>query len=208
MKKLICLFLLFVMLFVSGCSGSGRSDGTRLTLAAADGTEAGDTDGTFDGTAGSDDEAVCDTIFVYICGCVNAPGVYELPSGSRLFELLDRCGGCSGDAAGNVLNPAASLSDGEKIYVPSEDEVRSDVYDPAVATGQAGIPGQADDDRININTADVSALQTIKGIGESRAADIVAYREANGPFRSTEDIMKVSGIKEGLYSKIKDQIRI
>ncbi len=136
---------------------------------------------------------------VYICGCENAPGVYELASGSRLYELLDRCAGLSHDAAGDTLNLAEPLSDGERIYVPSVSEA---------APYEAASEGNITDDRININTADASLLMTINGIGQSRAADIVAYREANGPFRSVEDIMKVSGIKEGLYAKIKDRIRI
>lgn len=136
------------------------------------------------------------TIFVYICGEVERPGVYELPSGSRLYEVVNRAGGLTGAADENSLNQAAVVSDGQQIYVPKK--------------GEESISGEAKTSSalININTADEAALCSITGIGASRAADIVAYRQANGPFGSIEDIMKVSGIKEGLFAKIKDQITV
>ena len=72
--------------------------------------------------------------------------------------------------------------------------------------GAAGAGGQAASGRVNINTADAAQLCTLPGIGESRAADIIAYREAHGGFASCEDIMNVSGIKESVYNKISDKI--
>ena len=209
MKLNIFLFMIFMMTAVYGCGRSVTGDDSAVEL---DLSEAGDdelsvVDASETTQSVEDDKEKMRTIIVYICGCVVSPGVYELPEGSRLYELLDRCQGLRDDAAKDVLNLAMPIADGERIYVPSADEVKASMsaegsYDPAYETGAA------DDDRININTADEALLQTINGIGASRAADIVAYREANGPFASLEDIMKVSGIKEGLYSKIKDRIRI
>ena len=208
MKLNIILFMIFMMTALCGCGRSVTDDRVvELDLAGDPEEDSSDLDAAMDPQSDEGDKEKLRTIIVYICGCVVSPGVYELPEGSRLYELLDRCQGLRDDAAKDVLNLAMPIADGERIYVPSADEVKASLsmegsYDPAYETGAA------DDDRININTADETLLQTINGIGASRAADIVAYREANGPFASPEDIMKVSGIKEGLYSKIKDRIRI
>lgn len=139
-------------------------------------------------------------IYVYICGQVNKPGVYEMPVSSRLYELLQRAGGYTKGAAETYLNQADILTDGEKIYVPSVYELEES---PGALSGAEGKT-----ERVNINTAKLDELQTISGIGESRARDIIAYRESNGRFGSIEDIMKVPGIKEGLFSKIKEQITV
>lgn len=146
-----------------------------------------------------------ENIFVYICGCVTMPGVYELPAGSRLYEVLQRAGGYTSEAADTYLNQADVLLDGEKIYVPSFKELNEQNIDRTEQTPERkGVESAA----VNINTADLDKLQTISGIGLSRAKDIVSYRESNGLFNTIEDIMRVPGIKEGLFSKIKEQITV
>lgn len=151
------------------------------------------------------DEAALETkeishsIYVYICGEISYPGVYELEENSRLYELIQRAGGYTEKAAADYLNQAEILEDSQKVYVPSIDElVKTDADSMQLAS----------DGRININTADEKELQQISGIGASRAADIVKYRQDAGSFKSIEEIMQVPGIKDGLFSKIKDQIRV
>ena len=142
------------------------------------------------------------TIFVHVCGAVRKPEVYELDASARLYEAIAAAGGFREDACEDALNLAAPLTDGEKIYVPTVAEAE------AVAAGAPAFEEAADDGRININTADVAALCSLPGIGESRAEAIIAYREEHGEFQKIEDIMEVSGIKEGMYAKLKDRIKV
>lgn len=163
-----------------------------------------------------------ETIYVDICGAVTSPGVYELPYGSRVFQAIEKAGGYLPEAAASYLNRAKGLSDGQQIYVPTQAEVDSQMIQ-VTENGQEAtsetVPGNnngeesagentSTDQKINLNTADVSQLTTLTGVGESKALAIIAYREENGPFTSTEDIMSVPGIKEGTYEKIKDKIAI
>lgn len=135
-------------------------------------------------------------IYVYVCGAVNNPGVVILQEGSRAEAALEAAGGFRQDARRDYVNLAARVSDGEKLYFPTEEETA----DPSEESIGDGL--------ININTADETALCTLTGIGESRARDILRYREENGPFEKCEDIMKVPGIKDSVYSKIRDRIKI
>ena len=161
-------------------------------------------------------------IYVDICGAVTSPGVYELPYGSRVFQAIEKAGGYLPEAAASYLNRAKGLSDGQQIYVPTQAEVDSQMIQ-VTENGQEAtsetVPGNNNgeesagentgtDQKINLNTADVSQLTTLTGVGESKALAIIAYREENGPFTSIEDIMNVPGIKEGTYEKIKDKIAI
>ncbi len=173
-------------------------------------------------------QPVSRTIYVDVCGAVVNPGVYELSSDSRVFQAIEKAGGYLPGAAASYLNRARSLSDGQQIYVPTQEEVDSQTIpltqdetaqDGVVQEGTAQTGTAADNtadgtgttqagQRINLNTADVSQLSTLTGVGESKALAIIAYREENGPFTSIEDIMNVPGIKEGTYEKIKDKIAI
>ncbi len=173
-------------------------------------------------------QPVSRTIYVDVCGAVVNPGVYELSSDSRVFQAIEKAGGYLPGAAASYLNRARSLYDGQQIYVPTQEEVDSKTIpltqdetaqDGVVQEGTAQTGTAADNtadgtgttlagQRINLNTADVSQLSTLTGVGESKALAIIAYREENGPFTSIEDIMNVPGIKEGTYEKIKDKIAI
>lgn len=134
-------------------------------------------------------------IYVYVCGAVNNPGVVALPEGSRAEAALEAAGGFRRDAGTDCVNLAARVSDGEKLYFPTEEE-------GAELSEESGGDGL-----IDINRADAAALCTLPGIGESKAGDILRYREENGPFGRIEDIMKVPGIKESVYGKIRDRIK-
>lgn len=144
-------------------------------------------------------------VCVYICGEVVHPGVYELPSGSRLYEAVNLAGGLTEEAEEAALNQAETVSDGQMIYVPGTQEAASSTVKEASGSAAAQGRGQG---RVNINTADLAELMTLNGVGESRAESIIAYREQNGGFKAVEDIMKVTGIKEGLYEKIREQIAV
>lgn len=150
-----------------------------------------------DGVPESADGAV---VMVHICGWVAAPGVYGVPEGSRVYEVIELAGGFLPEAAENYLNLAQVVSDGQKLVVPSVDEVESDRY------GQ--IADDAENGLVNINTADKERLMTLPGIGQSRAEAIIAWREQNGSFQTPEEIMQVSGIKEAAYEKIKRLITV
>ena len=152
---------------------------------------------------------------VYVCGAVERPGIVYLPEGSRKAEALEAAGGFSEDADRNYVNLAAKIKDGEQIYFPTLEEglvsaelVLEGLVSEAEKTGSGEADGKEEVAVVNLNTADVAALCTLTGIGEARARDIIRYREQNGRFERREDIMKVSGIKEGTYEKIKEQIRV
>lgn len=152
------------------------------------------------------------TLFVHICGEVVNPGVYELPAGSRIFEAVEEAGGFTLEAEKSYVNLAQQLEDGYKIRIPAigeEPETEPEQY-PGIQTGQPAIlqsvQAGTDSGLVDINRADKTELCTLPGVGESRAESIISYREKNGGFSRIEDIMKVEGIKEGMFAKMKDKI--
>lgn len=170
-------------------------------------------------------------IFVYVCGAVQVPGVYGLEEGARLYEAIACAGGVREDAAEESINQAQTVVDGERLYIPTDEEVRQDLEEflksgVSVGTGgtkseeTGGISGgnvsSAFHDgsstnsagKVNINTASKEELKTLNGIGDTRAESILSYREQNGPFQTIEDLMKVDGIKEGVFNKMKDSITV
>ncbi len=193
------IIISLVIVFTAGCGSNIIYESTEETAGEADLFSDTDIDNkTSVINKETVEEEAKTAIFVHVCGAVNDPGVYELDGGSRIHDAIEAAGGANEDADINALNLAMVLTDGEKIYVPTFEE------DITESTG--GAPG--DDKTVNINTADEAGLTAISGIGPSKAAAIVKYREENGPFSSTEDITKVSGIGHGTYEKIKDDIRV
>ena len=137
-------------------------------------------------------------IVVYLCGAVNCPGVIALPEGSRINDAIVAAGVFREDAVVTSVNLAAKLSDEEMIYVASNsDEVLPELNESA-----------AKENLVNLNTADISKLCELPGIGESKARDIILYREKNGAFQKKEDVMRVDGIKQSLYNKIEEMISV
>lgn len=141
-----------------------------------------------------------DMICVYVGGAVSDSGVYLLPQGSRLYEAIEAAGGMTEDADPYYLNQAKILEDAEQIIVLTTQEVQERKEQIRQQAEEAGL--------VNINTADVTQLMQLNGIGQSRAEAIVAYREQCGRFTQIEDIQMVTGIKAGLYEKIKDKITV
>lgn len=186
----------------SGSSGSGNSQGSGGSSEA--GSSSMDGSSAENASQPAETKALC---YVHICGAVNAPGVYELEEGSRVYQAIEAAGGFLPEADEGYLNLAALISDGMKITVLTREEAAS----APAWEGEIGGTGQqeaAAPAKVNINTATQDQLMTLKGIGEARAADIIAYRQEHGPFRQIEDIMQVSGIKEAAFAKIKDDITV
>jgi competence protein ComEA len=194
----------------------GSSAESRKKQAESDGSDAGN--GTEINSTG---ETQPEMIYVDVCGAVANPGVFQLAAGSRVFQAIEAAGGYLPEAVQNCVNRAGVLTDGQQLYILTQEEMERQGLDPAemagasdgqmngsAGTGQnTGMTAQVQqDNRININTADEAQLTTLTGIGATRAQAIIAYREENGPFAAIEDIMNVQGIKEGTFAKIKDEI--
>ena len=211
----------------------GNSAEFRKKQAESDGSDAGNgtesdsgkhtSDADIDDGSGavSDKEMQQAMIYVDVCGAVANPGVFQLAAGSRVFQAIEAAGGYLPEAALTCVNRAGVLTDGQQLYILTQEEMERQGLDPAemsgasdgqmngsAGTGQnTGMTAQVQqDNRININTADEAQLTTLTGIGATRAQAIIAYREENGPFAAIEDIMNVQGIKEGTFAKIKDEI--
>lgn len=140
-------------------------------------------------------------VIVDVSGAVISPGVYELAEGSRVIDAVKAAGGTTEDADISSVNLARKVVDGEQVRISRAEEVE--------ATSSSG--GSSPDARrkpVDINRAGADELTTLDGVGETTARRIVADREANGPFSSPEDIMRVSGIGEGRFAAIKDHIRV
>ena len=159
-------------------------------------------------------ESRTDRLYVHVCGEVKIPGVYELPEGSRSCDAIAAAGGFTEEAEEDFLNLAQPVWDGQKLYVPDREEAktfadssRAEVPENSGGSMPGG-SGSPENGRININTASREQLMTLPGIGEARAEAILAYRREAGPFLAIEDIMKVSGIKEAAFQKIKDDITV
>lgn len=140
-----------------------------------------------------------EVLYVYVCGEVKQPGVYQMPEGSRVCDLFLIAGGLTADAAVDYWNQARLLEDGEMIYVPTVEEAVE--REPVQIDKETSFSG-----KININTASKEELMTLSGIGASKAQAIIAYRQEYGAFSCIEDIMKVEGIKEAVFQKIRDEI--
>lgn len=198
--------------------------GAEKTGAEEAGSEKGNSPGDA-GLTGEAETAPIKTMWIHVCGEVGAPGVYELAEGSRVCQAVEAAGGFTEAAQQDYLNMAQELFDGMKVEIPDretarrlkEQKVSPQLLTPGKAEGGkpgAGSPagGQSGfgtaPPKVNINTASKEELMTLRGVGGSRAEDIIAYREARGAFKRIEDIMKVSGIKEAMFEKIKESITV
>lgn len=190
MKRIKALFMTVLLLCLTGCGEEGillSQDAepvqVRHEAASEDSTEAALSD---------------ETIYAYVCGEVEVPGVYPMPPHSRIYELVEAAGGMTEDAVPDSVNLAQELTDGQMINIPSRET--------ADRTGVSLASEDREDGMININTAPRERLMTLNGIGEAKADAIIAYREQNGPFSQTEDLLKVDGIGQGIFAKIKDKV--
>ncbi len=179
--------------------GSGTSADGKADKASESGADAGNCD------------AVKTLCYVHICGAVHYPGVYEVPEGSRLYEVIVLAGGLRADACDHLVNQAQTVADGMQIYIPTVQEAQDDISGEALSFGmesQAGRETGNRDTRIDLNRATKEQLMTLPGVGETRAQAIIAYRETHGGFGTIEELMEVSGIKQGVYDRLKEMIKV
>ena len=204
-----CLMLLLLY----GCAGQGQTvpavtvlseetDRAETGASPAAGVAQETTDAALQTEAGSGGRAGTSTretvLTVYVCGAVKAPGVYELPADSRVYEAVGLAGGMLPDAAPAAVNQAELLTDGQMIVIPTKEE--------QLATDEA--EEEREEGLVNINAADLEELKTLPGIGDSKARSIVAYREKNGAFQTIDDIKNVEGIGDGVFAKLENCIKV
>ena len=213
LRSLITLLLCVLFLMLSACSGEDISietvkEPTESPSEEVTGeAESESTDSTDNEETASESENP-ETIYVYVCGAVKNEGVYELKADSRVTDALDMAGGYRDDAFRGYVNLAEKLSDGQRIYIPTEQEVEKDKIVISTGLGADGSEDPGSDGPVNINLADRDQLKTLSGIGDSKAEDIIAYRESSGGFGSIEDIKNVSGIGDATFNRIKDRITV
>jgi competence protein ComEA len=146
-----------------------------------------------------------ETIQVHVAGAVVSPGVYILPSRSRVNEAINLAG-LLPDADPNALNLAALVMDEQQIIVPRQGEISSPVGNANLSyNSSASIQAGA---KLNINTATLSELETLPGIGPVLAQRIIDYRQQKGPFRTIEDLQNVPGIGAKRFSELQELITV
>ena len=164
------------------------------------------------------------TIKVDIKGEINAAGVYELENGSRVNDLIEKAGGITKNGDTSIINLSKKLEDEMVVIIYSKDEVQSLKEKKTITEACPKINDACPekepeileekninenvDTKISINNATEKELETLNGIGSSKAKAIIKYRNENGDFKSIEDIKKVNGIGDSAFEKIKDQITI
>lgn len=158
-------------------------------------------------------------VVVYICGAVKHPGVYKFTAGSRVNDAINAASGFKKGAARTAINQARVLEDGEQITIPTLKQVKrkqlskttdGDNFQDKTTDNENTQSSEKESQGtlININTASVGELTSLSGIGQNRADAIIEYRQSNGRFQSIEDIMKIPGIKQGIFNKIKNKISV
>lgn len=222
-KRAAVWFMLpaLVLLCCTGCKKKEQDTfaGLRLEDGSLGNTEKKEAEETGKSETSGDlsGEKEPELVFVHVCGAVVSPGVYGMEADARVYEAVSCAGGLREDAAGEAVNQAQKVTDGERIYIPTREEVMNGLIpeaeeDTETAAGSTEESGGAQtgstDGKVNINTASAEELKTLSGIGDTRAESIIRYREEQGGFQSVEDLMNVEGIKEGVFEKIKDRITV
>lgn len=185
MNKLVVVFLLFGICMLAGCSKEDAVMTAQMETNEID---------TLENPTEVPLTEEQTFIYVYVCGNVKDPGVYPLKPGARIYDALKLAGGVTEEGKAEALDQAQYVEDGQTIYVPGIYEVTDDT--------------DVDDGLVDINKADKELLMTLPGIGESKAEQIIQFREEHGTFESIEDLMNIPGIKEGVYNKIKALIKV
>lgn len=157
-----------------------------------------------------------ETWYVDIKGAIKVPQVVPVTPGMRVHDVVEMAGGVTGEADQSQVNLAQLVTDQMVIYVPKVGEEVSPSTEALVAdskvtesaVSESSGDGTSGGDLVNINTADTTMLQTLSGIGEKRAADIINYRETNGLFETVDDLDQVSGIGEKTMEKLRPLITV
>ena len=143
-----------------------------------------------------------DLITVDVKGAVKAPGIYDLPVGSRVNDAVQKAGGLTEQADSKSLNLAQKVSDEALVYVPTKGEEASQ------QSGSGATSSTSKEKKVNLNKASLEELKQVKGLGGKRAQDIIDHRETNGKFKSVDELKKVSGIGAKTIEKLKDYVTV
>lgn len=141
------------------------------------------------------------SVMIDVKGAVQQEGLYELPAGSRINDAIEAAGGFLPEADSRSINLAVIVLDESSVYVPKQGEEN-------LAQAAAAAVGSAEPGLINLNSATEDELTELPGIGPAKAAAIVAHRTDNGPFKSTEQLMDVTGIGEKSFEQLKELVRV
>lgn len=157
-----------------------------------------------------EDEPIREVIIVDIKGAVKKPGVYRAEADMRVIDIIDLAGGLGDTADADTVNLSQRVTDQMVIYIPAVGEESAPPIAAPNNTADEQESGneEAETEKVDINTADAVLLQTLNGIGEKKAALIIAYREENGSFQTIEEIMEVSGIGEKTFEGFKNLITV
>ena len=199
----VALVVLLGVVAMVGAVGAFDAGGFVIERAETGGVGQDEGEGQVEAGEEMPDERVVEettALVVHVDGAVAAPGVYELPAGSRANDAVLAAGGGVEGADTSSINLAAPLADGEKVHVPLAGEAS-----PAPSAGAGAAPEQASGP-VNLNTAGVEELDALPGVGEATARAIIEDRERNGPFSSPEDLMRVSGIGEKKFEKLEAMV--
>lgn len=205
-----------IMVVIAAASGlamaSFNSRSSGVSFERSDEASASDVRAAGDASPDDADESSAknsssDEVYIDVDGAVVRPGVYRLKDGARVSQAIDAAGGLTTEADVTGLNRASKVTDGQKIYVPTVGEQQAAAAVDGAESGAATTPGAGSSSGlVNINTASAAELQTLSGIGPSMAQSIIDERTKNGAFASVDDLMRVSGIGEKKFAKIKDCI--
>lgn len=144
-------------------------------------------------------------IYVHIVGAVKKPGVYAFDEQPRVVDVVTEAGGFTKDAVRSGVNQAEIVEDGSQVVIESK---RDKKKKPAGEQPGEEQENGSEDARLDLNTATKEELMGLTGIGESKAMSIISYRETNGTFKKIEEVMNITGIKGGVFEKIKDRIKV
>ncbi|GAB2691115.1 competence protein ComEA [Microbacterium marinum] len=139
------------------------------------------------------------SVYVHVSGEVRVPGLYRLDQDARVVDAVAAAGGFSEKASRDGVNLARPVSDGEQLLIPAEGDERTDAGTSAAPEG---------DGRVNLNTADVAALDTLPRVGPAIAQRIIDWRDQNGRFTSVDDLMAVPGIGEKMLESLRDLVTV
>lgn len=144
-----------------------------------------------------------EAVWIHVCGEVKKPGVYRFAKVPRVIDAINKAGGFTKRAQQDCINLAQVMEDGQQLVVEAiQKEKKEKKRAGKTASSNTNM------NKVNINDASKEELMTLKGIGEAKAEQILSYRKTNGNFSKIEDIMMITGIKEGVFSQIKDSIMV